>query len=356
MGIFDSLKSEAQRNFIARADEAKNQIIYKYPERNIRIMTQLTVQADEVALFVKDGVVAGKLGPGRHNLDTNNIPFLSALLEKVTGGNLFVAEVYFVTTREFPQVKFGGPIGDTRDPETGLAIGTMVYGDFSLQVTNPEQLLVGMVGLRKADNEEFVGWFKSQVLKVTRDRIAELLVKKKWPLLDVTSGAYTEEIETEVMAGLGGHTNSYGVSIIRFGNFTISIKPEDEATLKKLSKDVAYSRLAGGFQQYAQGQAMLGAAEGMAKGGGEGGGGSGQALGGMGMGMGFGMAQMFMNQNQAQQHQQQNQQAQAQAAQAAASPQRSVMDRLKELSELKNAGLISEDEFNGKKADLMKQL
>jgi len=356
MGIFDSLKSEAQRNFIARADDAKNQIIYKYPERNIRLMTQLTVQADEVAIFVKDGVVAGKLGAGKHNLDTNNVPFLSALLEKVTGGNLFVAEVYFVTTREFPQIKFGGPIGDTRDPETGLAIGTMVYGDFSMQVTNPEQLLVGMVGLRKADNEEFIGWFKSQVLKVTRDRIAELLVKKKWPLLDVTSGAYTEEIETEVMAGLGTHTATYGVSIIRFGNFTVSIKPEDEATLKKLSKDVAYSRLAGGFQQYAQGQAMLGAAEGMAKGGGEGGGGSGQALGGMGMGMGFGMAQMFMNQNQAQQHQQQNQQAQAQAAAASAAPQRSVMDRLKELAELKNAGLISEDEFNGKKADLMKQI
>jgi membrane protease subunit (stomatin/prohibitin family) len=356
MGIFDKLKTEAQRNFIARADEAKNQIIYKYPERNIRLMTQLTVQADEVAIFLKDGVVAGKLGPGRHNLDTNNVPFLSALLEKVTGGNLFVAEIFFVTTREFPQVKFGGPIGDVRDPETGLAIGTMVYGDFSLQVTNPEQLLIGMVGLRKADNEEFVGWFKSQVLKVTRDRVAELLVKKKWPLLDVTSGAYTEEIETEVMGGLGTHTSTYGVSIIRFGNFTISIKPEDEATLKKLSKDVAYSRLAGGFQQYAQGQAMLGAAEGMAKGGGEGGGGSGQALGGMGMGMGFGMAQMFMNQNQAQQQHAQHQQATAQAASAAAAPQRSVMDRLKELSELKNAGLISEDEFNGKKADLMKQL
>ncbi|MGV3623930.1 MAG: SPFH domain-containing protein [Archangium sp.] len=355
MGIFDSLKSEAQRNFIARADEAKNQIVYKYPERNIRILTQLTVQADEVALFVKDGVVAGKLGPGRHNLDTNNIPFLSALLEKVTGGNLFVAEVYFVSTREFPQVKFGGPIGDVRDPETGLGIGTMVYGDFSLQVTNPEQLVVGMVGMRKADNEEFIGWFKSQVLKVTRDRIAELCVKKKWPLLDVTSGAYTEEIETEVIAGLAPHTQSYGVNIVRFGNFTVSIKPEDEATLKKLSKDVAYSRLAGGFQQYAQGQAMLGAAEGMARGGGEGSG-SGNAMGGMGMGMGFGMAQMFMNQNQQQQHQQQNQQAQANAAQQNSGGGRSVMDRLKELSELKNAGLISEEEFNGKKADLMKQL
>jgi membrane protease subunit (stomatin/prohibitin family) len=345
MGLFDGLKAEAQRNFIARGDEAKDYIIYKYPEQNVRMLTQLTVGADEVALFVKDGVVVGQLGPGRHSLDTNNVPFISRLLEKVTGGNLFIAEIYFVTVREFPSIKFGGPIGEMRDPDSGLGIGTMVYGDFSLKVTDAQKLVVGLVGMRKASNDEFLSWFKSQVLKVTRDRIAELIVKKKWPLLDVTSGAYTEEIETEVVAGCKPHVEPYGISIIRFGNFTTSIKPEDEATLKKLTKDVAYSKLAGGFQQYAQGQAMLGAAEGMAKGGGEGAGG---ALQGMGMGMGFGMANSF-----AQQQQQQNAQAQAQAAQAGS---RSVMDRLKELSELKAAGLITEDEFNAKKAELMKQL
>lgn len=351
MGFLDSLKTEAKRNFVARADDAKDQIIYKFPERNIRAFTQLTVQADEMAMFVKDGVVVGKLGPGRHNLETNNIPFLSKLLEKVTGGDLFIAEVYFVSTREITQLKFGGPIGDARDPETGLAIGTMVYGDFALRVIDPEKLIVGMVGLQKTDNESFVGWFKSQVMKVIKDRIAELLVKKKWPLLDVTSGAYTEEIEEEVVGGMDKHTNNYGVKITAFGNFTISIKPEDEATLKKLSKDVAYSRLAGGFQQYAQGQAMLGAAEGMAKGGGEGSG-SGNALGGMGMGMGFGMAQMFMNQQGGQQ-QQQAQQAPQQAA-APAGP--SVMDRLKQLNELKTAGLLTDEEFAAKKAELMKML
>ena len=51
--------------------------------------------------------------------------------------------------REFPGVKFGGPIGDVRDPETGLGIGTMVYGDFSVRVTEPEKLVVGLVGLRR---------------------------------------------------------------------------------------------------------------------------------------------------------------------------------------------------------------
>lgn len=291
MGIFDTIKSEAKRNFIARADEAKDDIIYKYPENNIRLMTQLTVDADEVAIFVKDGKVAGQLGPGRHTLETNNVPFLSRLLEGVTGGNLFISEVYFVSVREISGLKFGGPIGDVRDPETGLGIGTMVYGDFSLRVTEPQKLVIGLVGMKRTSNDEFLGWFKNQVLKVTRDRIAELMVKQKWALLNVTSGAYTEEIETEVVSGVTRHVDTYGVQIVRLGNFHVSIKEEDEATLKKLSKDVAYSRLAGGFQNYAQGQAMLGAAEGMAKGGGEGGGGG--MLQGAGLGVGFGMAQMF---------------------------------------------------------------
>ncbi|MBU8897744.1 SPFH domain-containing protein [Corallococcus sp. H22C18031201] len=348
MGIFDSIKGEAKRNFIARADEAKGQIVYKYPEKNVRMLTQVTVAADEVALFVKDGKVEGKLGPGRHSLDTNNIPFLSRLLEGFTGGNMFIAEIFFVSVREHTGLKFGGPIGDVRDPETGLGIGTMVYGDFSIRVTEPEKLVVGLVGMGRSSNEEFVGWFKNQVLKVMRDRIAELLVKKKWPLLDVTSGAYTEEIETEVIAGLKPHVDDYGLTVVRMGNFHVSIKDEDEATLKKLSKDVAYSRLAGGFQQYAQGQAMLGASEGMAKGGG----GSDGALQGMGMGMGFGMAQMFSNSQQAQQR------VPAAEPTPAAPPAdtRSPAQRLKEIKELKDAGVLTDEEYNAKRAELMKLL
>jgi membrane protease subunit (stomatin/prohibitin family) len=291
MSIFQSVKEESRRNFIARPDEAKDEIVYKYPERNIRIMTQLTVNSDEVVLFFKDGKVVGQLAPGRHSLDSNNVPFLSRLVERFTGGNLFVAEVFFVGTREFAGIKFGGPIGDVRDPDSGLGIGTMVYGDFSLRVSDPARLVIGLVGMGHQSNEAFLGWFRDQVLKVTRDRIAELMVKKRWPLLDITSGAYTEEIETEVLAGVKAHVDSYGVQIARMGNFVVSIKEEDEAALKRLSKDAAYSKLAGGFQNYAQGQALLGAAEGMSKGG-EGGG---AALQGMGFGVGFGMANAAVN-------------------------------------------------------------
>jgi membrane protease subunit (stomatin/prohibitin family) len=304
MGLFSAIKGEARRVFISRPDEFKNDIIYKHPDSNIRWGTQLTVMADEQALFLRDGKVVGTIGPGRHTLEASNFPFLSMLIDAVTGGNLFITEIYFVSTREISQIKFGGPIGDVRDPGTGLAVGTMVHGDFSLRVIDPERLVIGLVGLQRSTNDAFIGWFKNLLLKTIRDHVAELLVKKQWPLLDVTSGAYTEEIEEEVVEGAKKHIDGYGLTVVRLGNFTIAIKAEDEETLKKFKKDVAYSRLAGGFQQYAAGAAMLGAGEGMAQGGGGGGGGGGgnAALGGAGLGVGFGMANMFMAQQQHQPH------------------------------------------------------
>ena len=248
-----------------------------------------------MAIFFKDGKVVGKLDPGRHSLKTENIPFLSNLVDSFTGGNVFIAEIYFVSTRQFAGLKFGGRIGSVEDPKSGVPVETMVHGDFALRITSPETLILGLVGMQQADNESFFSWFKQQVLKVIRDQTAELIVKQKWPLLDVVSGAYTEEIEQSVLEGVKKYVDPYGVQIVQLGNFVLSIKDEDEKNLKKLYTDAAYVRMAGGmqgYQQFASGKAMMGAGEGMAQGGGAGGGGNGM-LGGAALGVGFGMANMF---------------------------------------------------------------
>jgi len=186
----------------------------------------------------------------------------------------------------------------------------MVHGDFSIKVDDPMKC-IGFFGQRSwSTDEEFTGWFKNQLLKVIRDRIAEMMVKQNIPLLNVTSGAFTEEIEQTVIEGVQKHVTDYGMKIVRLGNFVVAIKEEDEIELKKLYKDAAQIRMAGGmqgFQQLAAGKAMMGAGEGMAKGGGDGGGGG--MLAGAGMGVGFGMASMFQqNANQANQQPQQPQQ------------------------------------------------
>jgi membrane protease subunit (stomatin/prohibitin family) len=306
MGVVDWFKRGVGEMMVARPDDAKPYVVWKHPDRTIPMKAQLTVEADEQAVFFRDGKVVATQGPGRHTLDSSNLPFLSNLVDSFTGGNVFLTEVFFVNVREHAGVKFGGRIGHVEDPKSGVPVETMVHGEFSFQVTDPERLIVGLVGMGRAETYQVRSWMKEQVLKVIRDRIAELFVKNKWPLLDVTSGAYTEEIEKEVLGGLDPHVEGYGIRIVRLGNFVVAIDEEDGDNLKRLYTDAAYLRTVGGvegYQRFAAGKAMMGAGEGMAAGGGGdggdggGGGGAGGLLGGAGLGVGFGLAQMLVRDN-----------------------------------------------------------
>ena len=300
MSMLDWFQRGTQEMMVARPDGTKAQVVWKHPDPTIPMKSQLTVDADERAIFFRDGQVVSLLDPGRHTLDSDNLPFLSNLVDSFTGGNVFVAEVFFVNVREHPGVKFGGRIGHVEDPKSGVPVETMVHGEFSFRVTDPEKLIIGLVGMGRAESALVKAWLKEQVLKVLRDTIAELIVKQKWPLLDVTSGAYTEEIETIVLKRVMPHVEGYGIEIARLGNFVIGIDEEDADNLKTLYRDAAYLKTVGGvenYQRFAAGKAMMGAGEGMAAGGGGGGGGEGAAsglLGGAGLGVGLGMAQMLV--------------------------------------------------------------
>ena len=124
--------NDLNRQFIARPDEAKGTILYKWPDLTIRKFTQVTVQPDETALFIKEGKVAGTLPQGRSTLDGALIPFLGDIVDWASGGNMYRAELYFVGTREFVSLPFGGPIDNIEDPETGLAVGLRVFGEYAL--------------------------------------------------------------------------------------------------------------------------------------------------------------------------------------------------------------------------------
>ncbi|HUT77161.1 MAG TPA: SPFH domain-containing protein, partial [Polyangia bacterium] len=143
MGLIDFVKRGVKELAIARPDAAKDLAIYKHPDQTVPYAAQLTVDSDEVAVFFRDGKVEGTLPPGRHTLKSENIPFLSNLVDSFTGGNVFLAEVFFVSTRQFPSIKFGGRIGSVEDPKSGVPVETMVHGDFALRVTDPAQLIIG---------------------------------------------------------------------------------------------------------------------------------------------------------------------------------------------------------------------
>ena len=255
------------REFIAVPDDRKSQIVFKWPDVTIRKMTRAIVNADEMAVFVNTGQVMGTMGPGRHEIDANELPFLGAVIDWATGGNAYRAELYFIGTREYPGNTFGGRIDDVQDPQTGMIVTLRVFGDYSLQVKDPVALITNLTGtVDVTDNQAITYWVADQLLKVMRTHVTTQIVRNGWPILGLS--AYTPDIEETVIQKGNEQLATYGLILVRMGNFDVNLSEEDEATLKGLAKDTAYSRLAGSFQQYAAGEMQLGAGEGMAKGGG----------------------------------------------------------------------------------------
>lgn len=255
------------RENIAVPDERKGQIVFKWPDQQIRRFTKAIVAPDEVAAFLYQGQVIGTLPPGRHQVDATELPFLGMFKDILTGNNAYRTELYFVSTREHPDQRFGGRIDDVQDPVTGLVVGLRVFGEYSLLVSDPVPLITRLTGtVDVQDNARITDWVAEQLLKVLRTDVTAHITQKGWPILGLA--AYVPEIEASVIGLAEAQLESYGLRIARLGNFTISLSDEDEQTLKGLAKDTAYSRLAGSFGQYAAGEMQLGAGEGMSRGGG----------------------------------------------------------------------------------------
>jgi membrane protease subunit (stomatin/prohibitin family) len=279
---------DLNRQFIARPDAAKEDIVFKWPDMTIRKLTQVTVQPDETAIFIKEGKVAGTLPQGRSTLDGALIPFLGDIVDWASNGNMYRAELYFIGTREFVNLPFGGPIDNIEDPETGLAVGLRVFGEYALAVSDPAAMILKLIGTRQASNDLITDWAREQILKALRTSVVRKLTAEKWPVLGLA--ARTGDIETALIADVQGPLAPYGIKITRLGNVTISLAPEDEKTLKGLRKDSAYTRLAGGFREYGVGAALKGIGEGAAAGnsGGTAALGVGMGLGGIVAGIGVG--------------------------------------------------------------------
>lgn len=266
MGIF---RDEVSRQFIAVPDDRKDQIVVKWPDINIRKGARAIVNADEQALFINKGQVVGTLGPGQHVLDADEIMFLGLIIDWATDGNAYRAEIYFAGTREYPGQTFGGRIDEVQDPQTGLVVTLRVWGDYSMQVLDPGKLVTNLTGTVDVENNEAITyWMSNQLLKVFRTEVTRQITRNGWPILGLA--AYTPEIEAAVQAAANLELRAYGIEIARMGNVNINLDDEDEETLKGLASDTAYSRLAGSYGQFAAGEALRGAGEGMAQGGGAG--------------------------------------------------------------------------------------
>jgi membrane protease subunit (stomatin/prohibitin family) len=233
----------SSRGTIAAPDNRKGQVVFKWPDVNLRRYENVVVAPDEVALFMSQGEVRGALPPGSHRLDAAELPFLAGLAEHLKGDQAHV-DIYFVGTHEYADLKFGGRVDNVQDPATGLVVSLGIFGEYSLRVTDPSRLVTALTGtVDVTDNDAITDWVAQQLLKVLRTDITQHVVSKGWPILGLA--AYVPEVEADAIALSAQQLAGYGVAVARMGNFTISLGEEDEAQLKALARDSAYTRLAG---------------------------------------------------------------------------------------------------------------
>ncbi len=314
MGIMDFVKTGVREMMIARPDNVKHLIVYKHPDQNVPMYSQLTVDSDECALFFKDGKYVGYLPPGRHTLQSQNIPFLNNLINQFTGGNVFIAEIFFVKMQPVRGITYGGPLESMEDPILFEFVTPRIFGEFALQVVDPVRFVIGYYGQAAGsmDNEQTLNWIKNKFFTAVRATIGEMCAQQQKSMLNL--GGMTGAIQQSLITR-APNMEEIGIKIVDVTIGNISFNQEDQQLLREANKargearrgvsiasDVAKAKqfeldqkfqndgryvqqLAGNWNNYAAGSAMMGAGQGMAKGGE----GSGAAMMGAQVAVGMGM-------------------------------------------------------------------
>lgn len=278
MGLFEKLRGELV-DIIEWVDDSRHTLVWRFPRYHNQIKNgaQLIVRPGQVAIFVHRGQVADVFEPGHYELRTDNLPILSTLMGWKHGfDSPFKAEVYFISTRQVTDLKWGTPNPVMlRDADFG-PIRLRAFGTYTLKAVDPRALLQEMVG---ADSVLETDEINELMRSIITSAFSDMLGESKVAALDLAA-RYREMSEELRQIVCGRVDDEYGLDIPQLHIVNVSFP---EAVEKALDTRTSMGVIGdmGQFQQYQMGQAMLSAAENPAGGG---------AAEGMGLGMGFAMA------------------------------------------------------------------
>jgi membrane protease subunit (stomatin/prohibitin family) len=282
MGLFDKLRGELV-DIIEWVDDSRHTIVWRFPRYHNQIKTgaQLIVRPGQMAVFVHRGELADVFEPGNYVLKTDNLPILSTLQGWKHGfDSPFKAEVYFVSTRQLTDLKWGTPNPIMlRDPDFG-PIRLRAFGTYSLKAVEPKALLRELVG---TDSSFEADEIQELLRAIINSSFAELIGKSDVAALDLAS-RYREMGEDLRRLAIEKVDDEYGLDISQLYIVNISLPEEVEQALDTRSSMGVIGDM-GRYQQFQMGKAMTLAADN------PGGGGASE---GMGLGMGFAMANQMM--------------------------------------------------------------
>ncbi|MDR1524646.1 MAG: SPFH domain-containing protein [Tannerella sp.] len=298
MGLFGKIKEKALNEFIdiiEWLDDTPDTIIWRFPryQNEIKNGAQLTVRETQVAVLVDQGKFADIYQPGRYELTTANMPVLSTLRGWKYGFNSpFKVEVYFVSTKQFLNLKWGtkNPVM-LRDPEFG-PVRMRAFGTYCFKVSSdPTRFIKNVAGTDGIFTTEGI---QEQLRNFIITKFTDYLGESKVAALDIASNL--NEFSAALQESLHTDFEELGIDITKFLVENVSLPEEVEQALDKRTS----MGIIGDMEKYTRFQFAD-----SLKAGAENPSGSGSPAGdAMGMGMGFAMAGQMAQQMMHQQGQQ----------------------------------------------------
>ena len=126
-----------------------NTLVHRFArhDNEIKYGARLVVREGQAAVFINEGKLADVFKPGTYTLETRNLPVLATLKGWKHGfSSPFKAEVYFCSTRQFTNLKWGTPGPATmRDAELG-AVRVTAFGLYSIKLKDPALFIREIAG------------------------------------------------------------------------------------------------------------------------------------------------------------------------------------------------------------------
>ncbi len=210
--------------------EMEDEIVHRFPEDtagDFRIGSQVIVRESQIAVFYRDGKALDTFGPGRHTIATANIPLLINLIGKAFNDRSpFTAEVFFVSTREFADEKWGTPQPIlVRNPGMGLGVALLQgFGTYSYKVADPQQFVAQIVGVTGIyTTKDIEARLRAMLLSKLQDLLGETAQETSVPELI----GLVEELGVGVKAKTIDDFKAIGLSLISF--YIESLKPSERS-------------------------------------------------------------------------------------------------------------------------------
>ena len=345
MALMDFIKKQFI-DIIQWTEESDGTLAWRFPMADMEIQNSasLTVRESQLALFVNEGKVADVFVPGTHKLTTQTLPVLTYLKnwDKLFESP-FKSDVYFFSTRQQVDQKWGTPQPITiRDKDFG-AVRLRAFGNYSFRIADPKLFHTEISGTRASYG---VADLDGQLRGLVLQNISNAIAGSGIPFLDLASNQlmFAQALTTQ----LAPEFAKLGLKLEAMTVQNVSLPEELQKILdQKIGMGMVGNDM-GKFMQYQTAQAIPKFAEG-------GGGSSGIAGDAMGLGAGVALGQVLA----------QNLQAGLQGGAAAgAAPAagvvgvkpEDVMATLEKLGELKSKGILTQEEFDAKKVELLKKL